>query len=449
MSMILARWRHQFALLVLLTVIGCRDAAPPPPPNDSPGNKTQQGSNESGNERAGKAESPKDSTQASASVPSLKEVPQLLSPQRIRQGWLMLFDGRTLFGWQRVGKATWRVEDGMIVGDGEQGGFLRTTTPFCDYELELEFRAPDSTNSGVFLHTQARPRSPATACYELNIAPADNPFPTGSFVRRLRVDEEARKSALAKVNDGWHRYHVLVRGATVIVDLNGVRVLEYTDPSPLQRGYIALQQNTGPISFRNIFLRPLGLSPIFNGKNLTGWRTHPDLKGTFGVTDDGELHVQGGRGQLESEATFADFVLQLEAKTGGADMNSGVFFRCIPGDVMMGYESQIHNGFVDGDRTRPTDCGTGGIFRRQHARIVAADDKQWFGKTIIADGRHFAVWVNGLQVTDWTDSREPDPNPRRGFRAEAGSIMLQAHDPTTDVLFRNLRAREMAARGNK
>ena len=449
MSIISDRRRYVLALLALLIVIGCRDAAPPPPPRDSPASNPRRDNGESGNEPAGEAESPKDSTPAPAGESSLKEVPRLLSSQRIRQGWLMLFDGRTLVGWQRVGKATWRVEDGMIVGDGERSGFLRTTTPFCDYELELEFRAPDSTNSGIFLHTEARPRSPATACYELNIAPADNPFPTGSFVRRLRVDEEARKSALAKVNDGWHRYHVLVRGATVTVDLNGVRVLEYTDPSPLQRGYIALQQNTGPISFRNVFLRPLGLSPIFNGENLAGWRPHPDLQGTFGVTDDGELHVQGGRGQLESEATFADFVLQLEAKTGGADMNSGVFFRCIPGDVMMGYESQIHNGFVDGDRTRPTDCGTGGIFRRQNARIVAADDKQWFGKTIIADGRHFAVWVNGLQVTDWTDSREPDPNPRRGFRAEAGSIMLQAHDPTTDVLFRNLRAREMATRVEK
>ena len=106
---------------------------------------------------------------------------------------------------------------------------------------------------------------------------------------------------------------------------------------------------------------------------------------------------------------------------------------------MNGYESQIHNGFKGGDRTDPIDCGTGGIFRRQNARRVMADDQEWFAKTIVADGRHFATWVNGYQVADWTDTRKADPNPRRGLRLEAGTIMIQGHDPTTDLSFRNLR----------
>ena len=55
-----------------------------------------------------------------------------------------------------------------------------------------------------------------------------------------------------------------------------------------------------------------------------------------------------------------------------------------------------------------------------------------------------AVWVNGVQVSDWTDTRKPDPNPRRGLRLEAGTIMIQGHDPTTDLSFRNLRIVEMA-----
>ena len=92
---------------------------------------------------------------------------------------------------------------------------------------------------------------------------------------------------------------------------------------------------------------------------------------------------------------------------------------------MAGYESQIHNGFLEGDRTRPVDCGTGGIFRRQNARRVVADDFAWFRKTIIADGPHMAVWVNGFQVTDWTDKRPPDPNPRRGLRLRS----RHDHDP--------------------
>ena len=72
--------------------------------------------------------------------------------------------------------------------------------------------------------------------------------------------------------------------------------------------------------------------------------------------------------------------MQLEVFVNGRGLNSGIFFRCIPGDITNGYESQIHNGFKDGDRSKPADCGTGGIFRRQNARRVVADDFQWFPK---------------------------------------------------------------------
>ena len=124
-------------------------------------------------------------------------------------------------------------------------------------------------------------------------------------------------------------------------------------------------------------------------------------------------------------------------------LNSGIFFRCIPGDKMMGYESQIHNGMVDGDPTKPVDCGTGGIFRRQNARRIVARDHEWFAKTIVADGPHMAVWVNGYQVSDWTDDRAANENPRRGLRLEPGTLQIQGHDPTTDLEFRKLRIAEI------
>ncbi len=113
---------------------------------------------------------------------------------------------------------------------------------------------------------------------------------------------------------------------------------------------------------------------------------------------------------------------------------------------MNGYECQIHNGFKDGDRRKPVDCGTGGIFRRIDARLVVANDLEWFHQTVIADGAHIASWVNGYQVVDWVDDRAPDENPRQGLRLEPGTIMIQGHDPTTDVSFRNIQIAELAAR---
>jgi hypothetical protein len=72
-----------------------------------------------------------------------------------------------------------------------------------------------------------------------------------------------------------------------------------------------------------------------------------------------------------------------------------------------------------------------------------AEDREWFTKTIVANGPHIAVWVNGYQVSDLTDERPPHENPREGLREGPGVIALQGHDPTTNFLFRNLRIVEL------
>ena len=124
-------------------------------------------------------------------------------------------------------------------------------------------------------------------------------------------------------------------------------------------------------------------------------------------------------------------------KTLAEKVNSGIFFRCIPGEPLNGYECQVHHGF-NGDRRLPADSGTGAIFRRQSARAVLSDEGQPAHVTLIADGAHFASWVEGVQVVDWTDDRPDDANPRKGKRLEAGTIQLQSHDATCDVVFESL-----------
>ena len=146
------------------------------------------------------------------------------------------------------------------------------------------------------------------------------------------------------------------------------------------------------------------------------------------VTEKGELHLSHGPGQIETDADFTNFVLQLDCKVNGSGLNSGIFFRTLRKGRWAGYESQIQNGFKDGDRTKPKDYGTGAIYRRQPARYVVADDREWFTKTIVADGPHLAVWVNGYQVTDWTDKRPVKESGREGMRLGPGAIAIQGHD---------------------
>ena len=100
-------------------------------------------------------------------------------------------------------------------------------------------------------------------------------------------------------------------------------------------------------------------------------------------------------------------------------------------------------GHRDGDRTKPKDFGTGAIYRRQPARRVVADDNKWLAKTIVAEGPHMAVWVNGYQVSDWTDGRPAKESAREGLRLGGGAIAIQGRDATTDFLFRKICVMEL------
>ncbi|MEO8495788.1 MAG: family 16 glycoside hydrolase, partial [Planctomycetota bacterium] len=275
-----------------LSQVGCSPATPPAPPVVSAA-ATQQTT---------AASAPASEAAEDASKP-VAEAPKPLADIELAQGWISLFDGETLFGWTHATDANWRIEEGAIVVDQGEPGLLCTTTQFSDYVLHVEFRSAPGTNSGIFLHTPLKPKDPATDCYELNIADSDNPFPTCSLVKR------AKATGNFDSND-WQTYDVTVSGDKVIINLDGAPKLEYTDPQPLRRGHIGLQLNQGKVEFRNIKLKPLSTASLFNGKDLTGWKTYPELPSKFTVTDEGWLNVKDGRGQLETEGSYGDFVLQ-------------------------------------------------------------------------------------------------------------------------------------------
>lgn len=366
-----------------------------------------------------------------------------LTRDQISEGWIRLFDGHTLFGWKPNTQLAWSVHDGVITADSRDAkdkGLLVTTSRFANYELRCDYRLEKGGNSGVFLRTAVTPTDPAVDCYELNMCDTHPEFGTASLVKRVKPEKPI-------LGDGdWHSFHVRVNGPKISVDFDGTHVLDYTDSTekPLTTGYIGLQMNGGKIEFRNIYLKPLEMESLFDGKSLAGWKVVPGSKSKFEVKDE-TIHVTNGRGFLETEKTAGNFVFQFEAITNGDNLNSGVFFRAMTGTESApsnGYEFQIHNGFKESDRTRPDDHGTGAIFKRVSARRVLSSDRQWFAGTLIADGPRIATWVDGTQVVDWIDTRPPNENPREGSRVTAGHLSLQGHDPTTDLAFRNLRLAE-------
>jgi hypothetical protein len=368
----------------------------------------------------------------------------MLTPKEIAEGSILLFDGKTTFGWTSPNDSKWTIVDGMIAPQKGKPGLLVTTTQFSSFSLTMEVR------------TAADGKFNLLTCCDTEGKPAEGNQPT----------------LTSQVGRAWTTYSVTVLGGRVATEKQGTlgtgigtKTSIGSPEAPRPRiGCIALGGNGFVV--RNIKLQPLIIKELLNGKNLDGWKEHPNRKSKFSVTKEGWLSVKDGPGDLQTTGEWADFVLQAECKTNGKHLNSGIFFRCLPGEYQMGYEAQIHNGFgpekeytleifdpktnrsIEKKKEKFTaiDYGTGAIYRRMPARFQAAKDNEWLMMTVVAQGRHLATWVNGMQMVDWTDNRPLDENARKGAYLKKGPISIQGHDPTTDLLFRNIRIAELPAK---
>jgi hypothetical protein len=206
------------------------------------------------------------------------EAVNLLNAQDASDGWEQLFDGKSLKGWQATGDADWEAVDGEIRVTRGNPGWLMTKRNFKDFDLRVEFKAPSATNSGIFLRTPLTPIDPAKDCYELNIAPRDNPYPTASLVGRWKIsttpegysvrlptgESRFRRSggpahSIDAWDGQWHAFDVSLDGAAVLISLDGALLTTYIAPaagSNPQGGRIGLQYREGPVSFRGIRIKP-------------------------------------------------------------------------------------------------------------------------------------------------------------------------------------------------
>lgn len=420
------------AILTLFAVIpGCTDSA------NGTIAKAATATAAAGGQPAGSQPLPSSSAVDSASGSTTETVEFVAAPltdAEVREGWISLFDGRSLFGWDVPKSTNWHVEEDAIVADSGEKSLLLTPFALDDFELRCDFHLAAGGNSGLFLRTADNASNPATDTYELNICDSHSTHKTGSLVGRFVAEK------ISSVEGSWHNFRVVCEGPRIQVWLDGNPIVDFTDSSDAVRltGKLGLQMNQGRAAYRKICVRPLRFQPLLNGTDTTGWRIVPGSKSEFTV-EDNLLHVSNGPGFLETEKTFGNFAVKVEARINGEGLNSGVFFRAKPGTESApshGYEMQLHNGVKGHDRSKPADFGTGAIFRRVPARYVVSNDREFFTAVLIAQGDRFLSWVNGYQVVNWQDTRSPGDNPREGRRLEAGHLSLQGHDPTTDLDFR-------------
>lgn len=150
-------------------------------------------------------------------------------------GWISLFDGKTLNGW-KVGDnaATFSVEDGAIAVHGQTAHLFYdgevSNHSFKNFEFKADVMTRPGANSGIYFHTAYQQGGWPEKGYEVQVNNSHTDWRrTGS----LYAIEDI-KETYAKDNE-WFTEYIKVEGKKVTIKINDKVVVEYTEPDNVQR----------------------------------------------------------------------------------------------------------------------------------------------------------------------------------------------------------------------
>jgi hypothetical protein len=231
-----------------------------------------------------------------------------------KDGYIVLFDGKSLEGWRGYGKdivpERWTVDDGAIKlnggGAGEsqdgKGGDLLFTYKFKNFEFEFEWKISKGGNSGIlYLVQEVQSKNPATGELEWEhiyvSAPEAQILDNENHPdAKLGINNNRQSLSLydmipanpqnAKPFGEWNKSKIMVYKGTVVHYQNDVNVLEYhlwtpewtkllqeskfspekwplafellnNCGGPNKEGYIALQDHGDDVWYRNLRIKIL------------------------------------------------------------------------------------------------------------------------------------------------------------------------------------------------
>lgn len=179
------------------------------------------------------------------------------------EGWVPLFNGKDLTGWQNArnaaGENKWAVEDGALtnVATGHDGNDIGTAGTFKDFELKLEYKTVKDGNSGVYLRGRV----------EIQVLDSFGKNPPGKGDDGAIYDQFPPKENASKPVGEWNALEVSYVGDVVNAKLNGkviqdkqqvVKVTGGALPGGVnEAGSLMLQGNHGKVWYRNIMIKSL------------------------------------------------------------------------------------------------------------------------------------------------------------------------------------------------
>jgi hypothetical protein len=199
--------------------------------------------------------------------------------------WVSMFNGRSLEGWtQKNGTATYRVEDGAIVGrtaEGSPNSFLCSVLEYGDFEMEFEVKVDSGLNSGVQIRSQTKNESGDNTVYstgrvngpQVEIESSGNNGAEAGYVygeatgRGWLTPKERLVAHKHFKDDDWNHYRIVAKGPRIQTFINGEPIEDLTDEAIFEthpKGFIGLQvhgigKNAGPfeVAWRNLRIREL------------------------------------------------------------------------------------------------------------------------------------------------------------------------------------------------
>ncbi|MCH7473243.1 MAG: DUF1080 domain-containing protein [Gemmatimonadetes bacterium] len=374
-----------------------------------------------------------------------------LSAAEVEQGWQLLFDGESTDGWRGYNRDgfpndAWEVRDGNLVTlaqeDGGSGVDLVTEEQFENFELSIEFKLTAVGNSGILYRVVEREGEAIwynAPEYQVLDDSAHLAMGTMDMHKHLTGDNYDIHASSVRASNPigeWNHARIIVNGQHVEHWLNGVMTVEYEIESPewealvseskfadypnygrTKQGRIGLQGYGRLVFYRNIKIRRIP-QPLFNSRNLDGWRIHGTERW---YVENGELVCASGPdaeyGYLATEKIYKDFDLTLEFKQE-ADGNSGVFFRSsLEGTRITGWQAEVAppGGFTGGIYE---SYGRGWLIQPEEEKDRALRMGEWNTMRVRAVGDHVTTWLNGVQMIDLVDEKIGEAD---------GVIALQIH----------------------
>jgi len=180
-----------------------------------------------------------------------------------------------------------------------------------------------------------------------------------------------------------------------------------------------------------------GWVKLFNGKDLTGWKKHPDDNAKWEVVH-GTLVGTGPAGHLFSErGDYANFHFRIEAKINDKG-NSGQYFRATYAKGFPpGYEAQINSTSGDPIRTGslyPDQLTSENEREETIVREQLVKPDEWFIQEVIAVDNHIVIKLNGKTTVDFVDKRK---------RYAKGHFAIQQHNVGSVVSVRKAEVKEL------